>query len=73
MKDAPARHEAANDNRSQAARAKPCPICRRPSSVASAPFCSARCADVDLHRWLGGHYSVPAREGLDPEEGTEGD
>jgi hypothetical protein len=26
------------------------------------PFCSKRCADVDLHRWLGGVYAIPAVE-----------
>ncbi|MGZ3375029.1 MAG: DNA gyrase inhibitor YacG [Phenylobacterium sp.] len=42
-----------------------CPICDRPSSAEFRPFCSSRCADVDLHRWLSGRYSVPAAE--DPE------
>ena len=37
----------------------PCPICRKPAATAYAPFCSKRCADVDLHRWLGGVYAVP--------------
>jgi endogenous inhibitor of DNA gyrase (YacG/DUF329 family) len=27
------------------------------------PFCSARCRDVDLHRWLSGSYVIPATEG----------
>ena len=48
----------ANDNK--ASRAKPCPICGRPATDADAPFCSKRCADVDLNRWLGGVYRVPA-------------
>lgn len=47
----------ANDNGRP--RAKPCPICGRPSTGADAPFCSKRCADVDLNRWLGGVYRVP--------------
>ena len=39
---------------------KPCPICRRPAEDARfRPFCSARCADVDLGRWFGGAYSIP--------------
>lgn len=42
--------------------AKPCPICGKASTVAATPFCSKRCADVDLHRWLGGVYAVPAEE-----------
>ena len=40
--------------------AKPCPICGRPSVAASHPFCSPRCSDIDLHRWLGGVYAVPS-------------
>lgn len=40
-----------------------CPICgEKPSVERFRPFCSARCADVDLHRWLGGVYAVPAEE-----------
>lgn len=41
---------------------KACPICGKPALVALAPFCSKRCADIDLHRWLGGVYAVPASE-----------
>ena len=37
-----------------------CPVCDRRSVEAYLPFCSKRCADVDLHRWLSGAYSVPA-------------
>ena len=40
---------------------RPCPICRKPSSQAFFPFCSARCADVDLNRWLSGRYVIPGR------------
>lgn len=36
-----------------------CPICRRPEDPVTRPFCSARCADVDLGRWLTGHYRIP--------------
>lgn len=35
-----------------------CPICRKPRSDAWRPFCSQRCADVDLGRWLGGRYVI---------------
>ncbi|MGE3830125.1 MAG: DNA gyrase inhibitor YacG [Parvibaculaceae bacterium] len=41
---------------------RPCPICAKPSQQKYHPFCSARCADVDLHRWLGGNYAIPAAE-----------
>ena len=39
---------------------RPCPICGRPSSQQFHPFCSARCADIDLNRWLTGGYVIPA-------------
>jgi hypothetical protein len=42
-----------------------CPICGRPSQQSFYPFCSARCADIDLGRWLGGKYAIPAEEGPD--------
>jgi endogenous inhibitor of DNA gyrase (YacG/DUF329 family) len=40
--------------------AKPCPICGKPSAEASKPFCSERCRDVDLNRWLSNSYAIPA-------------
>ena len=39
-----------------------CPICGKPASEATRPFCSPRCRDVDLNRWLSGRYVVPASE-----------
>ncbi len=48
---------------------KPCPICKRPSQHKYHPFCSARCADFDLGRWLGGDYAIPVDEGADDEDG----
>jgi endogenous inhibitor of DNA gyrase (YacG/DUF329 family) len=41
---------------------RPCPICGKPSAQAHHPFCSARCQDVDLNRWLSGSYRVPTDE-----------
>jgi len=38
----------------------PCAICGKPPSPKFAPFCSRRCADLDLGRWLKGAYIVPA-------------
>ena len=35
-----------------------CPICRRPAVQKYRPFCSARCADIDLGRWIGGDYRI---------------
>ena len=45
-----------------------CPICGKPVDDRFKPFCSARCRDVDLNRWLKGVYSVPATED-DDEDG----
>ncbi len=55
--------------RAAAKSAKRCPICGKPQAAASKPFCSDRCRDVDLNRWLSGSYAIPAREGEeeDPE------
>ncbi|WP_207456608.1 DNA gyrase inhibitor YacG [Azospirillum sp. SYSU D00513] len=39
-----------------------CPICSRPASPDLRPFCSKRCADVDLSRWLGEVYRVETPE-----------
>mgnify|MGYP000215220017 CR=1 FL=1 len=36
-----------------------CPICEKPVAPKYRPFCSRRCADVDLGRWLKGGYSIP--------------
>jgi endogenous inhibitor of DNA gyrase (YacG/DUF329 family) len=41
---------------------KPCPLCGKPAVESYKPFCSRRCADVDLHRWLAGVYAVPVEE-----------
>ncbi|MGA0563090.1 DNA gyrase inhibitor YacG [Ancylobacter sp. VNQ12] len=50
--------------------ARPCPICGKPPVEKYTPFCSSRCADVDLHRWLSGAYAIPATED-DDEDGEE--
>ncbi|WP_213772353.1 DNA gyrase inhibitor YacG [Bradyrhizobium sp. dw_78] len=49
------------------ASAKTCPICGKPASEATLPFCSPRCRDVDLNRWLSGSYAIPGR----PEDDEE--
>ncbi len=51
-----------------ASRAK-CPICSRQTEAAYRPFCSRRCADVDLSRWLGGAYAIP--DAAESEDGDE--
>jgi endogenous inhibitor of DNA gyrase (YacG/DUF329 family) len=49
-----------------------CPICRKPTVETFRPFCSKRCADVDLNRWLSGAYVVPGKDDED-EDGTPRD
>ena len=46
---------------------KTCPICGKPVNKTYKPFCSKRCADVDLNRWLSGTYAVPVTEAEDEE------
>jgi uncharacterized protein len=46
---------------------KPCPVCGKPADPATQPFCSKRCRDVDLNRWLSGNYVIPGRD-TDPED-----
>jgi endogenous inhibitor of DNA gyrase (YacG/DUF329 family) len=45
-----------------------CPICGRPSQQEWRPFCTKRCADVDLGRWFRESYVVT--EPADPDAGT---
>jgi hypothetical protein len=47
---------------------RPCPICGKPAVRAMFPFCSRRCADVDLNRWLSGAYAIPGVEGEEDDE-----
>ena len=42
--------------------ARPCPICGKPSVQRFKPFCSSRCADIDLGRWLTDRYAIPTEE-----------
>jgi uncharacterized protein len=49
----------------------PCPICRKAADARLKPFCSKRCADVDLNRWFSGRYAIPVQEGAaEPPTGT---
>ncbi|MBR1188700.1 DNA gyrase inhibitor YacG [Bradyrhizobium sp. AUGA SZCCT0240] len=42
---------------------KPCPECGKPAeNPKTLPFCSSRCRDVDLNRWLSGRYVIPGKE-----------
>jgi endogenous inhibitor of DNA gyrase (YacG/DUF329 family) len=44
---------------------RPCPVCGKPAVLQHRPFCSARCAQIDLGRWLKGNYRIPTEEGPD--------
>jgi endogenous inhibitor of DNA gyrase (YacG/DUF329 family) len=43
-----------------------CPTCGKPAHGADRPFCSPRCRQLDLGRWLDGSYRIPSEE--EPEE-----
>ena len=45
-----------------------CPICRKPATQPYRPFCSKRCADIDLKRWLSEGDVVPGSEAANPED-----
>ena len=51
--------------------AKACAICGKPRDKRYDPFCSKRCADVDLHHWLSGAYVVPGGPATGPESEDE--
>lgn len=59
-----------NDNSAKAKAGDLCPVCDAPSVADFAPFCSKRCANVDLHRWLAGNYAIPANE-ADSDDGAD--
>lgn len=48
-----------------------CPICSRKSDTKYRPFCSRRCADVDLAKWLGGSYAIPSNDPEDMEKAAQ--
>jgi endogenous inhibitor of DNA gyrase (YacG/DUF329 family) len=50
--------------------ARSCPVCGKPAVQQFRPFCSRRCGDVDLHRWLSDSYVPPAMR--DEEEPSDG-
>jgi len=39
-----------------------CPMCKKQTDATYRPFCSKRCADIDLGKWLTGSYAIPAAE-----------
>ncbi|WP_146347888.1 DNA gyrase inhibitor YacG [Phaeobacter marinintestinus] len=48
-----------------------CPICKKPTMPDWRPFCSKRCADIDLGNWFGERYSVPSDDPEDAEKVQE--
>ncbi|MBX9931544.1 MAG: DNA gyrase inhibitor YacG [Methylobacterium sp.] len=55
-----------NDRKFSPVATPPCPVCAKPAKPEFQPFCSARCADVDLGRWLTDRYAIPTP--IDEEE-----
>jgi len=53
--------------------ARPCAICGKPAVARYRPFCSRRCADIDLGRWLKGDYRIPTSDApSEPEADSTG-
>lgn len=50
-----------------------CVICGKPKDETYKPFCSKRCADVDLNRWFSGGYAIPAEAQDEPDEENKPD
>jgi len=48
-----------------------CPVCGKPALDRVRPFCSPRCADVDLGRWFSGQYRVPGPDADIEEKSAE--
>ena len=58
-------------------RRNPCPICGKPVDPVFKPFCSKRCADIDLNRWFSGVYAIVSKDeededGKRPADGETG-
>lgn len=52
--------------------ARKCARCDKPMDQTYRPFCSKRCADIDLQKWLTGSYAIPGTETDDESGGPEG-
>lgn len=62
-----------DDNKVVPLKGGKCAICGRPVVPKFRPFCSSRCADVDLGRWLKGNYRIPGSALYDNEQEDEGE
>jgi len=45
-----------------------CPLCKKPTADQYRPFCSKRCADLDLGQWLTEGYRISAEENFEDQE-----
>jgi uncharacterized protein len=52
---------------------RPCPVCGKPADPRWRPFCSKRCADIDLGRWFGDVYRIPVEDEEDRNDSPAGD
>jgi len=59
--------------RAQKRRKRKCPICGKPATEASRPFCSELCRKVDLDRWRTETYRIPAEENDEEESAPKPD
>ena len=53
------------DIKNKSVKKKSCPTCGAPATQKTYPFCSKRCADIDLGRWFQGAYAIPAVDAAD--------
>ncbi len=58
---------AANDDKPRGT----CPICKKTTEAKWRPFCSNRCANLDMSRWLNGKYAIPVADADDDEDGDD--
>jgi endogenous inhibitor of DNA gyrase (YacG/DUF329 family) len=65
------RAAAAKDNVVGLYRPRKCAICGKPTVRQYHPFCSKRCADEDLGRWLTGRYAIPGAAAERPDDAPE--
>ena len=70
MADDGGKPDVAGEGGEGAQRKRTCLICGRPAVVRYRPFCSRRCADIDLGRWFKGDYRVAA---VEPPDGEDAD
>ena len=61
--------DAGQENAGSKGTPKRCPECGKPAeNPKTLPFCSPRCRDVDLNRWLSGRYVIPGQENAGEDE-----